>query len=123
MTVDTDNVDLNDVAFLPKETFLKALRAAGKPEPGELPTAQWVVTGGEEVLELELARWAGYGVQRDKAAAHAYVIEQYGKFRSEAAVLLMADMAAKSQAKRNASAWLVEHGEQCRVRGQGRGTV
>ncbi|MBL9020547.1 MAG: transposase [Myxococcales bacterium] len=52
-----------------------------------------------------------WGAARQGRCAHAYVIEQYGKFRSEAVVLLMADMAAKSQTKRNASAWLVEHRE------------
>ncbi len=60
------------------------MRALGKPLEGEQPTAQRVVAGGEEVLDIELRRWDGYGVKMDKPAAHAYVLDQYGVFRHAA---------------------------------------
>lgn len=98
-----------DATFLPAKELLAILRSVGKPTEGSEPSARYVVAGGPEVLDIELGRWAGYGAGGDKASAHAYVIEQYGKLRLPGAVAIIADMADKSAAKKEALAWLERH--------------
>lgn len=100
---------LYDATFLPAKELVAILKKRGKPTGGSEPSARYVVAGGPEVLDIELGRWPSYGAGADKAAAHAYVIEQYGKFRLPGAVAIMADMADKSPAKKDALAWLVKH--------------
>jgi len=100
-----------DAMFLSRTSFLEVMRALGPPTEGEQPSAQWVVVGGAEVLDIELRRWHGYGVNMDKPAAHAYLLDQYGVFRLDGAVALIADMAVRSQVKESALAWLNEHAE------------
>lgn len=73
----------DDSVFLSRDAFLAIMRKLGKPFEGEEPRAQWVVAGGPEVLDIELGRWEGYGTKTDKAAAHAYLLEQYGAFKLE----------------------------------------
>ncbi len=102
-------LSLYDAAFLGREAFLDALRKKGKPTEGAEASAQYVVAGGPDVLDIELERWSAYGTNMDKAAAHAYVLEQYGMFRLPGAVALIADMAAKSAVKGDALAWLETH--------------
>lgn len=104
-------VALHDAVLLPREAFLEILKRRGKPTEGSEASAQYVVTGGSEVLELELERWPAYGTGTDKVAGHAYVLDQYGKFRLPGAVALIADMAAKSAVKSEATAWLARHSE------------
>jgi hypothetical protein len=102
-------ISLADAAYLPREEFLATLRAHGQPTEGEAPSAQHVVVGGPEVLDIELERWRGYGVGMDKPAAHAYLLDQYGMFRLPGAVALIAGMAAKSAVKDDALQWLRSH--------------
>jgi hypothetical protein len=99
----------DDSVFLSRAAFLEVMRKQGLPEEGSEPRAQWVVAGGPEVLDIELGRWEHYGTNGDRAAAHAYVLEQYGAFKLEGAVALIADMAAKSAVKDQARAWLTRH--------------
>jgi hypothetical protein len=102
-------LSLYDAAFLDRESFLDVLRKKGKPTEGAEASAQYVVAGGPDVLDIELERWPAYGTNMDKAAAHAYVLEQYGAFRLPGTVALIADMAAKSAVKAEALAWLAQN--------------
>ncbi len=102
-------LSLYDAAFLGREAFLTALRKKGRPNEGAEASAQYVVAGGPDVLDIELERWPAYGTNMDRRAAHAYVLEQYGTFRLPGAVALIADMAAKSAVKADALAWLDTH--------------
>lgn len=100
---------LYDATFLPAKEFLAILREHGKPSEGREPSARYVVAGGPEVLDIEMQWWSAYGKGMGKAAAHAYLVEQYGKFRLPGAVAIMAAMAEKSVAEKEALAWLVKH--------------
>jgi hypothetical protein len=102
-------VEPNDAVLGGREVFLRVLKAAGSPRPGQLPTAQWVMVGGDEVLDIELARWAEYGSKRDAEDAHRFVLDQFGVFRRPGAVALAVDMAARSAVKGDAEAWLRTH--------------
>lgn len=104
-------VALHDAVLLPRDAFLDILRKRGKPVEGAEASAQYVVTGGSEALDVELERWPAYGTGTDKAAGHAYALDQYGKFRLPGAVALIADMAAKSAIKADAMVWLSQHAD------------
>lgn len=104
-----DRIDPNQAVLGDPARFAAHVKALGRPRPGELPTAQWVVAGGDAILAIERTRWAGYGVERDRADAHRFVLGQYGVFRRKDAVLLIAEMALESAASAEASRWLGEH--------------
>jgi hypothetical protein len=84
----------------------RTVLAAGPPDASVYPDPRLSFLGGDEVLAAECSWWNRY----TKPGSHAiFVVERMGRIRSERLLPALLEMTAASNAKREATAWFVEH--------------
>ncbi len=89
-------------------------QAMGLPtDASSRPEARIAFLVGERWLEEEARRWRRYR-QPTPGSAHAVVVDQLGRFRSDTVLAMMLDMASGSKAKRAVTTWFVDHAEHAR---------
>lgn len=87
----------------------RARRADAARPCYSLPDPRLVFLGGDPVYEVELALWPKYGAPYPPSKAHRLILERFGRIKSPHTVALVASMAEKAKAKKEAAAWLARH--------------
>lgn len=89
----------------------KTVLAGGPPDSSVMPDPRLAFLGGPPVLEAEAKWWKKY----TRAGAPAAFVERLGQIRSETLLPALLEMSAASKAKREATAWFVQHADFARA--------
>jgi hypothetical protein len=89
------------------EWVAKTVAAGGAPDSSVMPDPRLAFLGGEAVLKAERGWWKKY----TKIGAQQAYVEGFGQIRSQTLLPAFLEMTAASKAKKEATAWFVQHAD------------